>query len=211
MQVKLNQYEIQQFLREGLQKRHATPITLTAFDLKGMRSEEGYHANVEFEYADVDYGTTVPKVVSFAKEHTESSSEPETASKSTYTPEEYAQISQVLNLLQGNVNHSNSAQIISLVQNASENIQEYFKSNSAYIQTKVDFETQQASVQEEQSQEESTEPVNEPVEVKTVNPVESVVYVDNPKDNATVKLNIFGKPLAEPTTTPVQTQAVQFG
>lgn len=211
MQLKLNQHEIQQFLLEGLQKRHATPIKLKAFDLKGMRSDEGYHANVEIEYEDVAYEEIVPKLVSFAKEHSESSSEPVTTSTSTYTSEEYTQISQVLNLLQNNVNHNNSEQIISLVQNASENIQEYFNSNSAYIQTKVDFETHQTSIQEEQPQEETSEPVNEPIEVKTVSPVESVVYEYAPKDNSTVKLNIFGKPLAEPATTPVQTQAVQFG
>ena len=81
MQIKLNQYEIQQALTEFLQKRSSTTIKLTAFDLKGMRSEEGYHANVEVEYEDVSYEEIVPKLVSFAVQKDEES-KPEPVKKS---------------------------------------------------------------------------------------------------------------------------------
>lgn len=145
MQIKLNQNEIQQALAEFIQKRSSSKITLTAFDLKGMRSEEGYHANIEIEYEDVSYEEFVPKLVSFAK--TQTSPEPVNKepkqSEPEYSQEEMLQMRDILELMRVNVNHSNTEQINSLVQSGSDKVKQFFETRPDYQAMLDDFTTQQ--------------------------------------------------------------------
>ena len=145
MQIKLNQHEIQQALTEFIQKRSSSKITLTAFDLKGMRSEEGYHANIEIEYEDVSYEEFVPKLVSFAKEQTSSepvNKEPK-QSEPEYSQEEMLQMRDILELMRVNVNHSNTEQISSLVQAGSDKVKQFFETRPDYQAMLDDFTTRQ--------------------------------------------------------------------
>lgn len=145
MQIKLNQNEIQQALAEFIQKRSSSKITLTAFDLKGMRSEEGYHANIEIEYEDVSYEEFVPKLVSFAK--TQTSPEPVNKepkqSEPEYSQEEMLQMRDILELMRVNVNHSNTEQISSLVQTGSDKVKQFFETRPDYQAMLDDFITRQ--------------------------------------------------------------------
>lgn len=171
MQIKLNQFEIQQALTEFLQKRSSSKITLTAFDLKGMRSEEGYHANVEVEYEDVSYEEVVPKLVSFAKEPTGSSS----TSKEKHSEPEMSEESRkvvftILNLMQTNVNHSNTARILDMIDTGSEEVQNYFRDSIMITELRNTYEpveNNQIAEEEvpfEESSEDSEPDLSEPIE-----------------------------------------------
>lgn len=160
MQIKLNQFEIQQALTEFLQKRSSSKITLTAFDLKGMRSEEGYHANVEVEYEDVSYEEVVPKLVSFAKETSstnttvkEKHSEPEMSEESRKV------VFTILNLMQTNVNHSNTARILDMIDTGSEEVQNYFYDSVMVAKLRDTYEPAESNqaVEEEVPSEEDSE------------------------------------------------------
>ena len=205
MQIKLNQYEIQQALTEFLQKRSSTTIKLTAFDLKGMRSEEGYHANVEVEYEDVSYEEIVPKLVSFAvQKDEESKPEPVKKSEPEMTEETRIVILEVLNLMNTNVQHCNTAKLIRLVEKGSEEVQKYFENNPTYKATVEDFKSKVEiePVKEEEEEITSIEPVEE--EKKEEEKKESTLDILNPSisqgENA-IKLNIFGKPIGSDTVT----------
>ena len=200
MQIKLNQYEIQQALTEFLQKRSSTTIKLTAFDLKGMRSEEGYHANVEVEYEDVSYEEIVPKLVSFAvQKDEESKPEPVKKSEPEMTEEARIVILEVLNLMNTNVQHCNTAKLIRLVEKGSEEVQKYFENNPTYKATVGDFKSKleiEPVKEEEEEEITSIEPVEE--EKQEEEKKESTLDILNPSisqgENA-IKLNIFGKPI----------------
>ena len=204
MQIKLNQYEIQQALTEFLQKRSSTTIKLTAFDLKGMRSEEGYHANVEVEYEDVSYEEIVPKLVSFAvQKDEESKPEPVKKSEPEMTEEARIVILEVLNLMNTNVQHCNTAKLIRLVEKGSEEVQKYFENNPTYKATVGDFKSKleiEPVKEEEEEEITSIEPVEE--EKKEEEKKESTLDILNPSisqgENA-IKLNIFGKPIGSDT------------
>jgi len=204
MQIKLNQYEIQQALTEFLQKRSSTTIKLTAFDLKGMRSEEGYHANVEVEYEDVSYEEIVPKLVSFAvQKDEESKPEPVKKSEPEMTEEARIVILEVLNLMNTNVQHCNTAKLIRLVENGCEEVQKYFENNPTYKATVGDFKSKLEiePVKEEKKEEiTSIEPVEE--EKKEEEKKESTLDILNPsisQGETPIKLNIFGKPIGSDT------------
>lgn len=206
MQIKLNQYEIQQALTEFLQKRSSTTIKLTAFDLKGMRSEEGYHANVEVEYEDVSYEEIVPKLVSFAvQKDEESKPEPVKKSEPEMTEEARIVILEVLNLMNTNVQHCNTAKLIRLVEKGSEEVQKYFENNPTYKATVGNFKSKveiEPVKEEEEEEITSIEPVEE--EKKEEEKKESTLDILNPSisqgENA-IKLNIFGKPIGSDTVT----------
>lgn len=160
MQIKLNQFEIQQALTEFLQKRSSSKITLTAFDLKGMRSEEGYHANVEVEYEDVSYEEVVPKLVSFAKEPTGSNSAPkEKHSEPEMSEESRKVVFTILNLMQTNVNHSNTARILDMIDTGSEEVQNYFYDSVMVAELRDTYELAESNqaVEEEVPSEEDSE------------------------------------------------------
>ena len=208
MQLKLNQYEIQQALTEFIQKRSSSKVKLTAFDLKGMRSEEGYHANVEIEYEDVSYEEIVPKLISFATQKDEESKpEPVKQSEPEMTEETRTVILEVLNLLNSNVQHCNTAKLIRLVEKGNEEVQKYFENNPTYKATVEDFkgkvEIEPVKEEEEEEEEEeitSIEPVEEEKEEEEEK--ESTLDILNPSisqgENA-IKLNIFGKPIGSDT------------
>lgn len=171
MQIKLNQFEIQQALTEFLQKRSSSKITLTAFDLKGMRSEEGYHANVEVEYEDVSYEEVVPKLVSFAKEPTGSSSTPkEKHSEPEMSEESRKVVFTILNLMQTNVNHFNTARILDMIDTGSEEVQNYFRDSVMITELRNTYEpveNNQIAEEEvpfEESSEDSEPDLSEPTE-----------------------------------------------
>lgn len=160
MQIKLNQFEIQQALTEFLQRRSSSKITLTAFDLKGMRSEEGYHANVEVEYEDVSYEEVVPKLVSFAKESTGSgSTSKEKHSEPEMSEESRKVVFTILNLMQTNVNHSNTARILDMIDTGSEEVQNYFYDSTMIAELRNTYEITESNqvVEEEVPSEEGSE------------------------------------------------------
>ena len=207
MQLKLNQYEIQQALTEFIQKRSSSKVKLTAFDLKGMRSEEGYHANVEIEYEDVSYEEIVPKLISFATQKDEESKpEPVKQSEPEMTEETRTVILEVLNLLNSNVQHCNTAKLIRLVEKGNEEVQKYFENNPTYKATVEDFkgkvEIEPVKEEEEEEEEEITsiEPVEEEKEEEEEK--ESTLDILNPsisQGENPVRLNIFGKPIGSDT------------
>ena len=215
MQIKLNQYEIQQALTEFLQKRSSTTIKLTAFDLKGMRSEEGYHANVEVEYEDVSYEEIVPKLVSFAAQKDEESKpEPVKQSEPEMTEEARIVILEVLNLMNTNVQHCNTAKLIRLVEKGCEEVQKYFENNPTYKATVGDFKSKlEIEPVKEEDEEEITsiEPVEE--EKKEEEKKESTLDILNPlisQGETSIKLNIFGKPINSDSSTSSSTTPI-FG
>lgn len=203
MQLKLNQYEIQQALTEFIQKRSSSKVKLTAFDLKGMRSEEGYHANVEIEYEDVSYEEIVPKLVSFAStKNEEHTLEPVKQSEPEMTEEARTLILEVLNLMNTNVQHCNTAKLIRLVEKGNEEVQKYFENSSIYKATVEDFKskTEIEPVKEEEEEITSIEPVEEEKEEKEEK--ESTLDILNPsisQGETAIKLNIFGKPIGSDT------------
>lgn len=206
MQIKLNQYEIQQALTEFIQKRSSSKIKLTAFDLKGMRSEEGYHANIEIEYEDVSYEEIVPKLVSFVStKNEEHKPEPVKQSEPEMTEEARTVILEVLNLMNTNVQHCNTAKLIRLVEKGSEEVQKYFENSPTYKATVEDFKSKLEiePVKEEEEEEEeitSIEPIEE--EKKEEEEKESTLDILNPsisQGEDTIKLNIFGKPIGSGT------------
>lgn len=207
MQLKLNQYEIQQALTEFIQKRSSSKVKLTAFDLKGMRSEEGYHANVEIEYEDVSYEEVVPKLGSANKEETVTKTTSVKESEPEMTEEARTVILEVLNLMNTNVQHCNTAKLIRLVEKGSEEVQKYFENNSTYKATVEDFKSK---VEIEPVKEEET--VSEEEEITSIEPVEeekeegeekeSALDILNPsisQGETAIKLNIFGKPIGSDT------------
>ena len=201
MQLKLNQCEIQQALTEFIQKRSSSKVKLTAFDLKGMRSEEGYHANVEIEYEDVSYEEIVPKSVSFAStKNEEHKPEPVKQSEPEMTEEARTVILEVLNLMNTNVQHCNTAKLIRLVEKGNEEVQKYFENSSIYKATVEDFKgkTEIEPVKEEEIT--SIEPVEE--EKEEGEEKESTLDILNPsisQGETAIKLNIFGKPIGSDT------------
>ena len=205
MQLKLNQYEIQQALTEFIQKRSSSKVKLTAFDLKGMRSEEGYHANVEIEYEDVSYEEIVPKSVSFAStKNEEYKPEPVKQSEPEMTEEARTVILEVLNLMNTNVQHCNTAKLIRLVEKGNEEVQKYFENSPTYKATVEDFKSKVEiePVKEEEEEEEITsiEPVEE--EKEEGEEKESTLDILNPsisQGETAIKLNIFGKPIGSDT------------
>lgn len=207
MQLKLNQYEIQQALTEFIQKRSSSKVKLTAFDLKGMRSEEGYHANVEIEYEDVSYEEVVPKLGSAHKEETVTKTTSVKESEPEMTEEARTVILEVLNLMNTNVQHCNTAKLIRLVEKGSEEVQKYFENNLTYKATVEDFKSK---VEIEPVKEEET--VSEEEEITSIEPVEeekeeeeekeSTLDILNPsisQGETAIKLNIFGKPIGSDT------------
>lgn len=206
MQLKLNQYEIQQALTEFIQKRSSSKVKLTAFDLKGMRSEEGYHANVEIEYEDVSYEEVVPKLGSAHKEETVTKTTSVKESEPEMTEEARTVILEVLNLMNTNVQHCNTAKLIRLVEKGSEEVQKYFENNPTYKATVEDFKSK---VEIEPVKEEET--VSEEEEITSIEPVEeeekeeekeSALDILNPsisQGETAIKLNIFGKPIGSDT------------
>ena len=211
MQLKLNQYEIQQALTEFIQKRSSSKVKLTAFDLKGMRSEEGYHANVEIEYEDVSYEEVVPKLGSAHKEETVTKTTSVKESEPEMTEEARTVILEVLNLMNTNVQHCNTAKLIRLVEKGSEEVQKYFENNPTYKATVEDFKSkteiepvkeEEEMVSEEEEEEEITsiEPVEE--EKEEGEEKESTLDILNPsisQGETAIKLNIFGKPIGSDT------------
>ena len=203
MQLKLNQYEIQQALTEFIQKRSSSKVKLTAFDLKGMRSEEGYHANVEIEYEDVSYEEIVPKLVSFAvQKDEEHKPEPVKQSEPEMTEETRTVILEVLNLMSSNVQHCNTAKLIRLVEKGNEEVQKYFENNPTYRATVEDFKgkVEIEPVKEEEEEITSIEPVEEEKEEEEEK--ESTLDILNPsisQGENHVRLNIFGKPITSDT------------
>ena len=201
MQLKLNQYEIQQALTEFIQKRSSSKVKLTAFDLKGMRSEEGYHANVEIEYEDVSYEEIVPKLVSFAvPKDEEHKPEPVKQSEPEMSDETRVVVLEVLNLMNTNVQHCNTPKMIELVEKGSKEVRKYFENSPTFNATLEDFMNK---VEKEIQKEENTppfvpdEPKKEEEEVK-----EEIQESVNPpisQGETPVKLNIFGKPIESPT------------
>ena len=203
MQLKLNQYEIQQALTEFIQKRSSSKVKLTTFDLKGMRSEEGYHANVEIEYEDVSYEEIVPKSVSFVSTKNEGHKpEPVKQSEPEMTEEVRTVILEVLNLMNTNVQHCNTAKLIRLVEKGNEEVQKYFENSPTYKATVEDFKSKVEiePVKEEEEEITSIEPVEE--EKEEGEEKESTLDILNPSisqgENA-IKLNIFGKPISSDT------------
>lgn len=209
MQLKLNQYEIQQALTEFIQKRSSSKVKLTAFDLKGMRSEEGYHANVEIEYEDVSYEEVVPKLGSAHKEETVTKTTSVKESEPEMTEEARTVILEVLNLMNTNVQHCNTAKLIRLVEKGSEEVQKYFENNPTYKATVEDFKSKVEiePVKEEKmvSEEEeitSIEPVEEEKKEEEEEEKESALDILNPsisQGETAIKLNIFGKPIGSDT------------
>lgn len=209
MQLKLNQYEIQQALTEFIQKRSSSKVKLTAFDLKGMRSEEGYHANVEIEYEDVSYEEVVPKLGSAHKEETVTKTTSVKESEPEMTEEARTVILEVLNLMNTNVQHCNTAKLIRLVEKGSEEVQKYFENNPTYKATVEDFkskvEIEPVKEEETVSEEEeitSIEPVEEEKEEEEEEEKESALDILNPsisQGETAIKLNIFGKPIGSDT------------
>ena len=205
MQLKLNQYEIQQALTEFIQKRSSSKVKLTAFDLKGMRSEEGYHANVEIEYEDVSYEEVVPKLGSAHKEETVTKTTSVKESEPEMTEEARTVILEVLNLMNTNVQHCNTAKLIRLVEKGSEEVQKYFENSPTYKATVEDFKskTEIEPVKEEEEEEEEIsfiEPVEE--EKEEGEEKESTLDILNPsisQGETAIKLNIFGKPIGSDT------------
>ena len=201
MQLKLNQYEIQQALTEFIQKRSSSKVKLTAFDLKGMRSEEGYHANVEIEYEDVSYEEVVPKLGSAHKEETVTKTTSVKESEPEMTEEARTVILEVLNLMNTNVQHCNTAKLIRLVEKGSEEVQKYFENNPTYKATVEDFKSK-TEIEPEKEEEEITsiEPVEE--EKEEGEEKESTLDILNPsisQGETAIKLNIFGKPIGSDT------------
>lgn len=209
MQLKLNQYEIQQALTEFIQKRSSSKVKLTAFDLKGMRSEEGYHANVEIEYEDVSYEEVVPKLGSAHKEETVTKTTSVKESEPEMTEEARTVILEVLNLMNTNVQHCNTAKLIRLVEKGSEEVQKYFENNPTYKATVEDFkskvEIEPVKEEETVSEEEeitSIEPVEEEKKEEEEEEKESALDILNPsisQGETAIKLNIFGKPIGSDT------------
>lgn len=208
MQLKLNQYEIQQALTEFIQKRSSSKVKLTAFDLKGMRSEEGYHANVEIEYEDVSYEEVVPKLGSANKEETVTKTTSVKESEPEMTEEARTVILEVLNLMNTNVQHCNTAKLIRLVEKGSEEVQKYFENNPTYKATVEDFKSkveiepvkEEETVSEEEEEITSIEPVEE--EKEEGEEKESTLDILNPsisQGETAIKLNIFGKPIGSDT------------
>ena len=79
-------------------------------------SQSRYHVNVEVEYEDVSYEEIVPKLVSFAvQKDEESKPEPVKKSEPEMTEEARTVILEVLNLMNTNVQHCNTAKLIRLV------------------------------------------------------------------------------------------------
>lgn len=205
MQLKLNQYEIQQALTEFIQKRSSSKVKLTAFDLKGMRSEEGYHANVEIEYEDVSYEEVVPKLGSAHKEETVTKTTSVKESEPEMTEEARTVILEVLNLMNTNVQHCNTAKLIRLVEKGSEEVQKYFENNLTYKATVEDFnskvEIEPVKEEETVSEEEEITSI-EPVEEEEEEEKESALDILNPsisQGETAIKLNIFGKPIGSDT------------
>ena len=202
MQLKLNQYEIQQALTEFIQKRSSSKVKLTAFDLKGMRSEEGYHANIEIEYEDVSYEEIVPKLVSFAStKNEEHKPEPVKQSEPEMSDETRTVILEILNLMNTNVQHSNTAKIIELVE-SSEEAYKYFENNPIFNATLEDFKDKT----EKENQDENTSPFFEPEEESMVEEEKEEMKEEEEKPlenlnpqisqgETTIKFNIFGKPI----------------
>lgn len=205
MQLKLNQYEIQQALTEFIQKRSSSKVKLTAFDLKGMRSEEGYHANVEIEYEDVSYEEVVPKLGSAHKEETVTKTTSVKESEPEMTEEARTVILEVLNLMNTNVQHCNTAKLIRLVEKGSEEVQKYFENNPTYKATVEDFKSKVEiePVKEEETVSEEEEITSiEPVEEEEEEEKESALDILNPsisQGETAIKLNIFGKPIGSDT------------
>lgn len=205
MQLKLNQYEIQQALTEFIQKRSSSKVKLTAFDLKGMRSEEGYHANVEIEYEDVSYEEVVPKLGSVHKEETVTKTTSVKESEPEMTEEARTVILEVLNLMNTNVQHCNTAKLIRLVEKGSEEVQKYFENNPTYKATVEDFKSKVEiePVKEEETVSEEEEITSiEPVEEEEEEEKESALDILNPsisQGETAIKLNIFGKPIGSDT------------
>jgi len=97
---------------------------------------------VEVEYEDVSYEEIVPKLVSFAvQKDEESKPEPVKKSEPEMTEEARIVILEVLNLMNTNVQHCNTAKLIRLVEKGSEEVQKYFENNPTYKATVGDFKS----------------------------------------------------------------------
>lgn len=124
------------------------------------------------------------------------------------TEEARTVILEVLNLMNTNVQHCNTAKLIRLVEKGTEEVQKYFENSPTYKATVEDFkgkvEIEPVKEEEETVSEEeeitSIEPVEE--EKEEVEEKESALDILNPsisQGETAIKLNIFGKPIGSDT------------
>ena len=120
---------------------------------------------MEVEYEDVSYEEIVPKLVSFAVQKDEEyKPEPVKKSEPEMTEEARIVILEVLNLMNTNVQHCNTAKLIRLVEKGSEEVQKYFENNPTYKATVGDFKSKleiEPVKEEEEEEITSIEPVEE--------------------------------------------------
>ena len=61
MNITLNQEEIQQAIRDFLQRNYTSHIEVVAMSMKGSRSNEGYSLEVDLALGSVNYHGNAPK------------------------------------------------------------------------------------------------------------------------------------------------------
>ena len=149
--------------------------------------------SIGVEYEDVSCEEIVPKLVSFAvQKDEESKPEPVKKSEPEISEEARGVILKVLNLLNTNVQHCNTPDIIDLTANSSEEVQKYFENNPVYKSTLEDFMTKVEEELEELEEKEKEEEEEKEIPQESLNP--SISQGEN-----AIKLNIFGKPICSDT------------
>lgn len=225
MIITMNQPEIEQALQEFLQKNFAVPVTVSSFNLKGLRLSSEYSADIDLELDSVSYtGTTLPRLTApQSKRNPESNTvhtEPEEP-EVVLTPTDQKHYIKILELLETNPQDCNYNTIQQMLTEVNECVADKVKTYPAYlemvqrVEEARNQEVEESSTEEEHDEEdavvkveatvETSEETSEPEAETTEAPV--MKQLVNTKSNSEV--NIFGKPVspAGNTFTNVSTQA----
>lgn len=188
MQAKVTNPELRQALTEFFQKRFNVAVQVVAIDFKGIRSEEGYHANVELHFDGIDYqAEALPKVISHEQSH-----EPEEKqSKPKDIFSMYPEIQEILQLMQNNPRHLHTQEIIDKVESSPHPVQEYFLKHDLYQMLLESFTDHVNNSEPEEVEQVVNNNYVEPEEEETKQTDD--IFAEPVKP--TVKYNIFGQPI----------------
>lgn len=167
MKIELKEHELERALEVYLQGLYNKTVTVTGFDLSGMRSKDGLSAMIDIEI-DGETNVRAPKVdspnvkptnTSWRNQEPVTEPEPETTTYSEHS-EEYFEVLRLLSINPRNVNRGKIEELINTHEHLVKELEEvFYYQNWLELCAKTDAEQEVTILEPEEPKEEVTQPV----------------------------------------------------
>lgn len=167
MKIELKEHELERALEVYLQGLYNKTVTVTGFDLSGMRSKDGLSAMIDIEI-DGETNVRAPKVdspnvkptnTSWRNQEPVTEPEPETTTYSEHS-EEYFEVLRLLSINPRNVNRAKIEELINTHEHLVKELENVsYYQNWLELCAKTDAEQEVTTLEPEEPKEEVTQPV----------------------------------------------------